>query len=339
MKPTLAVPLDGSATAYHRIMQPLHALLLKGKPVQFLGETHIQPSQYEWADILYVQCLYAPGAYQFYFEQRELGKRIICDFDDDYFNIPEDSPEQTEIIDHVTGETLQFSAEMRTVWVKLFLSLLDVLVVTTEELRNLYQPFTKKVVVIPNCVSEDMARDVPKKPHDKVRILWTGSSSHLPDLALIKKPLQRVRDQIGDKVEIHFQGPLNFESVFPDIPHIAHPVTDYGDYLNVIQGIDADIALMPLVSNKFNAAKSNLKYCQMSLLDMATVASNHGPYKSISHGENGMLVSTEDEWVESVIQLVEDSEKRQNLAKAAADFVRAEHLLKKYLPRWEFLLI
>lgn len=340
MRPTLAVPLDGSATAYHRIMQPFYHLFERGKPVQFLGDSDEQPGQYAWADILYIQCLYAPGAYQFYSEQKELGKKIICDFDDDYFNIPEDSPEQTEIIDHQTGEAHQFSPELRTLWVKLFLDMVDTLVVTTPELKELYQPFTKNDVrVIPNCVAPDMARDIPKKSHDAVRLLWSGSSSHLPDLNLIKEPLKILQDELGDKIEIFFQGPLVFDDIFPNLSFTALPAVPYGQYLNTIQDIDADIALMPIKNNAFNAGKSNLKYQQMSLLEMATVASNFGPYKCIESGVNGFLAANPNEWVSHIKTLVNDAELRRTMTDNAINYIKDNHMIADNLCMWESLLL
>lgn len=208
----LAAPLDNNATSYHRIIQPLYELIQKGEPwnsqIQFLSEKDEQLDQYSWADLLFIQCLYAPDAYQFYCEQKSKGKFIILDFDDDYINIPEDSPEQTEIIDKDTGEVHQFPTELRSIYVQMFVQLADIVTVTNEHLKKLYSPWQKNIKVIPNCVSEEMRRDLPKEPNDKVRILWSGSSSHLPDLHYIKGALIEIANQVGAQVEFHFQGPI-----------------------------------------------------------------------------------------------------------------------------------
>jgi hypothetical protein len=339
-KKVLGVPLDNSATSYHRVIQPLYKLAEAGHPVQFLADQEKQIEQYEWADILYIQCLYAPDAYQFYASWKDKGKKIILDFDDDYINIPSDSPEQTEVIDKNTGESYSYPSFMRSLYVQMFIQLADIVVVTTSTLEKLYKPWAKKIKIIPNCVSDEMRRDYSKKPNDKVRILWSGSASHLPDLEIIKEPLIKLLDKFGDKIEMHFQGPLDFSSVFPNLPIVGHGAVNFAEYLNKVQEINPDIALGPLKDNPFNAAKSNLKYCQMTLMESAFVGSKYGPYKEcIDHKVDGMLAANDKEWINSISLLVERPEFRSEIVKNALHNVEINYMLDKHLPRWEQLLV
>jgi len=336
----LGIPIDNSATSYHRVIQPLHQLMQEGLNIQFLGEQEKQLEQYAWADILYIQCLYAPDAYNFYFEQKRQGKHIIIDFDDDYINIPEDSPEQTEIIDSKTGEVFRFPTQLRTLYVKMFVGLADVVVVTTETLKKLYGPFAKKIVVIPNCMSQDMKRDIPKTPNEKVRILWSGSASHKPDLleANEKGYLQQIHQKYGDKVEFHFQGPLNFSEIFPNLPLVSHPVASFGDYLNVIQDINPDIAIAPLKNNIFNHAKSNIKYSQMTLMEAAFIGENLNPYVAIDNGHDGFLADGATSWTKALSKLVESPELRQKIVGNATKYVESHFMIKKQVSKWRELI-
>jgi len=262
-KKILAAPIDNGATSYHRVLQPLYELTQKGFPwsdnIQFLGEKEEQPGQYEWADILFIQCLYTPDAYQFYANQKKKGKFIIIDFDDDYINIPSDSPEQTQVIDKETGQAYQFPPEFRGLYVQMFIQLADIVTVTTENLKILYTPWAKNIKVIPNFVSNSMKRDIPKVPNSKIRILWSGSNSHLNDLNLLRKPLKAIDEKYKDKIEFHFQGGLDFPRIFDDIPVISHPIAEFKDYLNVIQDINPDIFLAPLREDTCNLSTPNLK--------------------------------------------------------------------------------
>jgi glycosyltransferase involved in cell wall biosynthesis len=310
----------------------------KGHPVQFLGPQETQPQQYEWADVLYIQCLYAPDAYQFYASQKKAGKGIIIDFDDDYINIPEDSPEQTEIIDKSTGESYSFPPHLRSVYVQMFVQLADVLVVTTEPLKQLYSPWAKNIQVIPNCVSKDMERDIPKGKNDKVRLLWSGSNSHLPDLELLKEPLSKIASKYGDRVEFHFQGGLPFEDIFTDFPIITHDMCDFENYLNVIQDINPDIALAPLVDNSFNNCKSNLKFSQMTLMEAAFIGSKLGPYLDIEEYKEGFLAKNEKDWVEKISKLIEDENLRKSCVANAKKLVRNNYYIDKHINRWQSLL-
>lgn len=350
-KKVLGIPLDNHATSYHRVIQPLYELCNRNHLIQFLAEPENQPLQYEWADLLYIQCLYAPDAYKFYLSQKKAGKGIILDFDDDYLHIPEDSPEQTEIIDHKTGERHMVPTKLRTFYIKMFIRLADVVVVTTKTLKNLYQPLIRskenefkelnsgpaKIVIIPNCVSPDMERDIEKKPNPKIRILWSGSSSHLPDLELIKEPLKRIMKKYEDKVELHLQGPLDFNE-FDNIPHYKHKAVEFGEYLNVIQDINPDISLGPLKENPFNNAKSNLKYLQMTLMESAFIGSNVGPYKEIDHGIDGMISKNDEEWFNNIEALILNEELRLNITQKALNYVRNNFMIEQHINKWEKII-
>jgi len=337
----LAVPIDSSATAYHRIMQPAYWLQKVNPdfPVQFLsGDKEAQLKQYEWCEAIFIQCLYTPGAFKFYAEQKRQGKRIVLDFDDDYINIPDDAPDQTEVIDHETGETYQFPKELRSIYVKQFTQLADVVVVTSQALKNLYSMCNKNVTIIPNCVSEDMFRDKPKEKNDKVRILWSGSSSHLGDLELVRRPLERIVKEMGDKIELHFQGPLDFNEIFSELPIKAYPAVPYGGYLDMIQDINPDIAIAPLRDNLFNVARSEIKYLQMSIMESAFIGSSVGPYVScIDDGYDGMLAAGEESWFSKLKKLVESEELRKTLTTNAIGNVKANFMIEKNLHRWRQL--
>ena len=334
----LGIPIDNSATSYHRVVQPLYELALKGHPVQFLGPPISQPEQYKWADILYTQCLYTPDAFSFYTEQKEEGKRIIVDFDDDYINTPQDAESPTRIIDKESGKAHEFPAGMRSIYVKMFIQLADVVVVTTEALRNVYSPWAKNIVIIPNCVSEAMRRDKPKTPNAKTRILWSGSVNHLQDLDMLKAPLENLHQKYGDSIELHFQGSLDFKSVFTDLPIVSHDIVSFGDYLDKIQEINADIFLAPLEKTPFNAARSNLKYSQMTLMGSAFVATNYGPYSTIDHEIDGMLVNSENDWVKHISRLIDTPIFRNCLVANATETIDS-YMIKHHLNRWKKLLV
>jgi len=338
----LAIPLENNATSYHRIIQPMYEILQRGgaweNKIQFLGEKEDQLSQYEWADILFIQCLYAPDAYKFYADQKKKGKFIILDFDDDYINIPADSPEQTEIIDKETGETHSFPPQMRSLFIQMFIQLADVVTVTNSHLKRLYSPWNKNIKVIPNCVSSEMKRDIFKEKNEKVKILWSGSSSHLPDLHHIKDALIKISEKYGDEIEFHFQGPIDFKKEFPELPLITYPSVPFGDYLDVLQGINADIAIAPLRDHIFNMSKSNLKFLQMTLMGSAYIASKYGPYKDIDHKYDGMVASNTDGWIKAISQLVDHESLRDSLVENATKYVENNFMIDKKLYHWENLL-
>ena len=62
-----------------------------------------------------------------------------------------------------------------------------------------------------------------------------------------------------------------------------------------------DVSLVPLVGNKFNWSKSDLKITEAAHTRTAVIASNTIPYsKSIIHNETGLLVRTKEDWAEAI---------------------------------------
>lgn len=90
-----------------------------------------------------------------------------------------------------------------------------------------------------------------------------------------------------------------------------------------------DINLAPLeVGNPYVEAKSELKYFDAALVKVPTIASPTRPFRdAISHGVNGMLARSPEEWEQRIQMLIDDPELRQRLADTAY-----LHALAKYSP-------
>ena len=82
---------------------------------------------------------------------------------------------------------------------------------------------------------------------------------------------------------------------------------------------DLDGNLAPLEPGRtFNEAKSAIKWLEAALTRTPTVASPSAPFQEvIEHGSTGLLADTEDEWVASLLRLVDDAELRDRIGHAA----------------------
>ena len=101
-----------------------------------------------------------------------------------------------------------------------------------------------------------------------------------------------------------------------------------------LQGID--IGLYPLVTDKWVRGKSGLKAIQYMAFGLPTVATNFGTTSNIiSHFENGILVLSDDEWVDALELLIKDPGLRRKLGTAARESVVNNYsttvIKKKYL--------
>ena len=91
-----------------------------------------------------------------------------------------------------------------------------------------------------------------------------------------------------------------------------------------------DIFIAPLVDNEFNRAKSHLKYLEYGAMQVPGIFANLEPYSAVvSDGMNGFLAATQDEWYEKISRLIEDSDLRKKIGKAAFEEVMTNWSLSK----------
>jgi glycosyltransferase involved in cell wall biosynthesis len=89
-----------------------------------------------------------------------------------------------------------------------------------------------------------------------------------------------------------------------------------------------DINLIPLVLSAFTEAKSDLKYYEAAILKIPSVASPTAVFRAcITHGENGLIASSADEWQSALRRLITDPELRHNMGERAY-----KHAIERYRP-------
>ena len=91
-----------------------------------------------------------------------------------------------------------------------------------------------------------------------------------------------------------------------------------------------DIGVYPLpLDEEWVYGKSGLKALQYMALGIPTVATAIGAnFRVIHHGETGLLVKSEEEWLEALLRLISKESERQRMGKAAAEFVDLHYSVK-----------
>jgi hypothetical protein len=81
---------------------------------------------------------------------------------------------------------------------------------------------------------------------------------------------------------------------------------------------DLDVNLAPLTDDRFNVAKSAVKWLEAALVETPTVASPTEPFRdAIDDGRTGRLAATGDEWVDAINQLVRSEDDRVRMGQRA----------------------
>src|SRR5437762_12824704 len=79
---------------------------------------------------------------------------------------------------------------------------------------------------------------------------------------------------------------------------------------------DFDISVMPLEYTENNRGKGGQKLLESMAMEIPVVGSNLGENKHIvSHGRNGLLVNTPDEWLDALSSLLHDESLRRQLGR------------------------
>lgn len=162
--------------------------------------------------------------------------------------------------------------------------------------------------------SVDTDRFVPATSYDtsrKVTIGWTGTFSTSPYLDLLRPVFKRLAERVDFRLKVigNFEWTLNGIDLEVVRWSAEREVTDLQAF---------DIGVYPLATDDWVTGKSGLKAIQYMAFGLPTVATDAGTTPEIiQDGKNGLLVRSEDEWVNALERLVRDPALRRKLGEAA----------------------
>lgn len=249
------------------------------------------------------------------------GKLAVLELDDDLLHIDRSNPSHGFFTDPARRRNLLDN-----------LAAADLVTVSTEPLAAVCREFTDRVAVLPNCVPASLLEQ-PRPVNERIVIGWAGSNTHSRDFGEVAKPLKRVLQRYGDRVEFHCLGTDYTHRVASIRGRTRHSTwaSDVDDYH---RRVDSDIALAPLFPSTFNASKSDLRLREMAALGVATIASDVGPYAAaIAEGCPAVPASSHRDWERVLCELIEDAEQRAQLGKQGREWA-AQHTIETNAHRW-----
>lgn len=218
------------------------------------------------------------------------------------------------------------------------LSKCSAVIVTTFELAEFARKYNPAVVVIPNAIDfRRWTQVTPKdKPPKEVRIVWGGGSTHFPDLMEIAEPLAHVLSR-NPQAKLHMVGVAfgAFTKKMPEGSVVSHPWVKSDGHGFHMASIGADIGLAPLKDMSFNYFKSSVKMYEYSALGIPTLARNIPPYsQDIVDGQNGLLYSTPEEFIEKLERLISNPIERLKLGQEAFNYVESKRNIQQVAKDW-----
>ena len=256
---------------------------------------------------------------------------IVYDLDDLLFNLPETHPER-QAMDYTAALMPMLSALMQA----------DLVTVSTGKLKETLLDFNENIQVLPNYLDDNLWRlREPHKPgadDEPVIIGYMGSASHMPDLEMIAPVLLELLAKYGERLLLQVWGTELPESLrgHPRVSWTPAPTNNYHEFAAYFQQQQADIFVAPLADNLFNRCKSGLKFLEYSSLSVPGVYSNLDGYaEMITHGQDGFLADSAEEWKECLVRLIEDLELRTWMGTKAHQTVMENWLLSKNISTWQ----
>ena len=319
---------NSSPCARYRIQAP--GILLNRDPeIEFRFFDHISNDNVAHfineADIaIFQRVAYSPTLKYLYDELRARETTIVFEIDDALTMLPENSSFKTSLRESYEEE------------IKDAIKNADVVQCSTHALAQLYSPINPKCMVLENQLTHPKKpRQVLPQPHDTLVIGYGAAEHHYWDWMSIHTGIKKVVEKL-ENLEIPFEiwmiGDPDIQEAVPTKRIKRFPVSPFDKYLQLVQCFD--VALMPLEDNPFNRCKSDIKYLEASSLGVACLASSVAYSNAVRHNETGLLYDTEEEFVENLMQLINNPELRNRLGKNAYDCVWKHRELSQHIATW-----
>jgi glycosyltransferase involved in cell wall biosynthesis len=342
-----------SGVDFVRLVQPIKELNnVEGFKTDVIWEYPLDLSRLDWwedkiklYDIIYFTYLDNPLFYStLKMMSMKHGARCVVDLDDNIWGVSKSHylyEQYRYELDPVGKPRMSKDLYNRTVILKDS----DYVTVTNTYLKNKLREVTNKsfegIEVLPNCIDlkvYDYKKLKPKTSKEFV-IAYAGGASHWDDLHnnMFMKAMDTILKKYPNVV-------FRTTGYYPDLKAVwgkryQHRLqrSNFMTWVNEVWPEmvgDSDIVIAPLYINQYSRAKSYIKFLEYSAGKRTGVYQKIDCYNEVvKDGENGFLADGTDEWIEKLSILIEDKEKRENMAQKAYEDIK-NYQMKNYIDKY-----
>ncbi len=243
-------------------------------------------------------------------------KPIIYDFDDSIFL-------QNYNLANRFYKFLKFPSKTKEI-----IKMASRIIVPNMFLKEYACKFSEHVYIIPTPIDTDKFK-MAEKFSNKLTIGWVGSFTTTPYLKVVFNAMQQLSKKYDFILKIFGAGEII------NIPGVK--IENHGWHLKeeveYFQSID--IGIYPLIDTLWARGKAGFKAIQYMAVGVPVVASSVGMVKDfIKEGVNGYLARTEEEWIEKISKLMEDSDLRKSIGLAGRKTVEERFSVKVNAPEY-----
>lgn len=199
-----------------------------------------------------------------------------------------------------------------------------------EYLADYARQVNKNVTVIPTTVDTSKYKPAPRAASDVPVIGWTGSYSTVQHLLTLAGALKRLA--LTDRFRLRVIGSPDMR--LEGLDGVDVETLRWRSETEVEDLRPMDVGVMPLPDDRWSRGKCGMKALQYMGLGVATVCSPVGVNSEIIRdGENGLIASSEDEWVEKLRLLLRSPDLRERLGRVGRATVEARYSAEVQAPR------
>lgn len=315
----LVFPSDKAACGSYRMIWPAEAMKAQGYEVRIArsnpavinqGDKIVGLAENINADAVFFQ---RPCRRQylevFEFLKRD-GIKIIVDMDDDLTTIHPKNPAHFYYNFHGENGDMHWKYGIQAC------EMADVVTVTTPRIQEVCGG-----VIVPNCIRESYL-EIKRPENSLVTVGWAGlTATHPDDLqtthGAINQALAATKGKsrflaLGDEKTLDHLGVRRRE------PNGWLPGVKINLYPEFVSQLD--IGIVPLADTPFNSGKSWLKALEYASLGVVPVVSPTYDNMRMVEAGAAVVANNPKEWALRVKELIEDDERRQELALRAREF-------------------
>jgi len=206
----------------------------------------------------------------------------------------------------------------------------DAVTCTHWRLAERVHVYNQNAFILPNAIPGGFEQfNIDKVASDRVRLFYQGSTTHRQDVEILRNPMKRVYgdSQLAGKVQSvfagHVPGMIDSDSMLSALSMslktnpLIIPGTSPKDYYQCYNY--ADIALIPLIFNKFNTYKSNLKILESAFAGIPVIVSHVDPYLDFPE-DLLFYVKRQSDWYEYIRYLTDNEHNRLHFGTQLMDY-------------------
>ena len=209
---------------------------------------------------------------------------------------------------------------------------------STKVLGEFFKRFNPNVKVFENQLAElpPPRNFAEEKAQNKPVNIFFGALNRDRDAGELMPILNKIAAEYGDKIAFNI---ISRQALFDKLEcknknYIGDKSKYDGQFVsyNLYQQTlrNSDIALLPLMDNMFNRAKSDLKYIECAGNGTVALASPTVYSDTIKEGDTGFIYHDLDEFYAKLKMLIDNADMRYKVAKNAYNYVKNNRLLYQH---------